>query len=482
MSLLCFKNFSVKNLQGKYLLRDVTFSIPPHKTIGLVGESGAGKSTLGLAALGLLSHAGDLQTEGEIFFEGVNIVTLGEEALCGFRASEISMIFQDPGEALNPVQTVEAHLKESILIHNPEILDLKERVQELLDLVHLKDKERYLKSYPFQLSGGEAQRVMIAMALANNPKLLIADEPTTALDKDVEREILVLLKALQKKTTLSILFISHDLPLVESFSDQVITLEQGQVVEGHFERGTKRVPRKLPPIAKGKTPLLEVRSLSVSYSLKRQSLFERKKHHLAVKRASFTIDSGEIVGLVGASGCGKTTLSKALMGLLPHTGLVSFEGCPFRGSREQRGKFQMVFQTPASSLNPKWTVEDIIKEGLIVHFSHLSEEEQLERIGDVLWTVQLNLSYLSRYPGDLSGGEAQRVALARGLVLDPLLMILDEPTASLDQYAQQGVLDLIHTLRQRQETAFLIISHDEALIKNICHRTLFMDRGVVTAL
>jgi ABC-type microcin C transport system duplicated ATPase subunit YejF len=469
------------------LLSHASFSMEEKEIVGLQGANGVGKTTLVLSLLGLLRESSSFVVKGKAFFKGIDLLSLTPLKRQEILGRDIGFIFQDPTTALDPLKTVEEHLLESVLNHQK--LSKKQacaRAIELLTHVHL-SWERYFNAYPFQLSGGEAQRVMIAMAIANNPSLLIADEPATALDSSVQGEIIDLLKSLQQKLGMSILLISHDLDLLKEVSHRIVTLENGDFHPYQAIEDTKQKRQKLYSLKSPLVSLLEAHDIHVNFGCAHwfQRLFFMRSQgadHHAINGISLTLYKGEILGIVGENGAGKTTLAKALLQLLPMTGKIIFDGCDVtqlssKDLRQQRKEMQMIFQNPISSLNPKFTVLESIEDGLKLHEPEMSYTERLERVKHILELVGLESALLSSYPEMLSGGEAQRVALARSLVLNPTLLILDEPTASLDSAALRSFLKIVQTMNKRNGTSFLIISHNRDMLNALCHRIVAMKRG-----
>ena len=468
-----------KDGESQEVIREVSFTVQDQETVGIVGNNGTGKTSLGLSLMKLLNPRGPFRIRGQVFLGDEDILAVPKERLRNLRGNDISMIFQDPTVALSPVKSMGAQLLESVLWHHPHLSETAamERVKQALSWVRIPCHKRYMDAYPFHLSGGECQRMMIAMAIINEPKVLIADEPTAALDGSVQEEILEILKDLQKKLGMSILFISHDLPLVKQFCQRVLHLEKKTLKEKGVEKPIAFGKRSKALVPTKGTPLLEARNLSVSFGLRRRSFFKRSQHH-AVRGVNFSLSPGEIVGLMGPNGSGKSTFTHALMGLIPSKGTVQFRGEPLRRwSKHYLKSLHMIFQNPFSSLNPKWTVEEIVEEGLCIHNPKESATERLEKVCAALASVNLSTSYLKRYPEELSGGEAQRVALARAFVLHPAFLILDEPTASLDRASTSKLLKTLLELHKKYKTALLIISHEPEVLEALCHRTLLMHDG-----
>lgn len=467
---------------GRTLLSCAQFEIASGEIVGLVGRNGSGKTTFALALLGLLRKRGGACMEGTVLFKGQDFQRLHEKDLQKVRGQEIGFVFQDPSRALDPLQKVRDHLKEAIL---GEFGSREERVQELLSAVGL--QERHLDQYPFQLSGGEAQRVMIAIAVANNPSLLIADEPTTSLDEGVRRDILSLLKKLQKDLHMSVLLISHDHAVLKGVASRVFALEEGKILPcDNLERMPKKKALAKSHASKGEKPLLEVSHLDVSLPLKGGGWGKGKVFSL-IENGELSIHHGQIVGLVGANGAGKTSFAKALLGLIEAQGYITFKGRargPVLSKIKlcERRHLQMVFQNPLSSLNPQFAIREILEEGLLLHFPDLTEQECVEKVLGALKEVGLGEEYLGRYPEGLSGGEAQKVALARVLILEPDLIVLDEPTASMDKQSVDVLEETIKELNKEKGVAFLLISHDNDFVQLLCHRHYIMADGRIRLL
>jgi microcin C transport system ATP-binding protein len=487
--LLTVENLQVafgRGEQQKTVVKGVDFSIKAGETVALVGESGSGKSLTALSLLRLLSYPTAWHPSGKVIFEGKDIMWFPGPELRALRGSRISMVFQDPFSSLNPVHPVGQQIAESIELHQKIDMDtLRTRVQELLALVGLSpDKEH---AYPHELSGGERQRIMIAMAIANKPDLLIADEPTSSLDVSTHLQISDLLKTLKKKFGMALLLITHDLYWARDLAERVLVMHEGRIIEQGTVQQILSNPKNpythkliyensslLPvPLAKNPRPILEVQDLRVAYDQKG-----------ILEQVSFTIGRGETMGLVGESGSGKTTLALAILRLIPSQGQISFMQEPIdqvssAALRPLRKDLQIVFQDPYSSLNPRLTVQDIIGEGLQVHKLSVTPEKQLRRIKRALSDVGLSEELLDRYPYQLSGGQAQRVAIARSLILKPQLLILDEPISSLDITAQGQILTILHQLQQRYKTSFLFISHDLRAVRCLSHHVMVMKEGQV---
>ncbi|MGH8493512.1 MAG: ABC transporter ATP-binding protein [Moraxellaceae bacterium] len=461
--------------------------------VALVGESGSGKSLTALSILRLLpAHAA---LKGSIRFNGEELVAADEKRLRQIRGHKISMIFQEPMTSLNPLHHIEKQISEVLFVHQGlSKTAARERTLELLHLVGIPEPEKRLRAYPHELSGGQRQRVMIAMALANNPELLIADEPTTALDVTLQAQILDLLKSLQEKLGLAVLLVSHDLILVKRYAQHVVVMQAGHTVESAATATLFASPQhsytqhllaatpsgKPAPLPSAQEVLLEVKELRVWFPL-RKSFFGKVLDHVkAVDNISLQLRSGETLGIVGESGSGKSTLAFAVLRLLPATGNIVFLGQELlqmkqKALRPLRRDLQIVFQDPYGSLSPRLTVADIIGEGLEVQGIAAAERDLAVR--EALQAVHLDPETRHRYPHEFSGGQRQRIAIARALVLKPRLIVLDEPTSALDRTVQKQIVELLRELQASYGFACLFISHDLAVVRALCHRILVMRGG-----
>ena len=472
---------------------NVSFSVHPGERFALVGESGSGKTVTALSLLKLLSEA---KVTGEVFWNGENLLQIEDERIRSIRGKEISMIFQEPMSALNPLLTIGEQISEVILNH--DFLTNKEALNksiELLDKTGVDDPSRRVHSYPHQLSGGQRQRALISMAIACKPKLLIADEPTTALDVTIRQQILSMLFDLQRTEGMSILLITHDLPLVKHFADRVGVMKEGNLIEvGEKEQifsspehsYTKKLldsrPKPLDPKFIKRSVLVEARNFSCVYRIS-SGLFSSKIYS-AVSRENFVIYKGETLGIVGESGSGKTSLGLALIGLFPgkFNGQVKFDGLDitnlnYQKMRKLRKRFQMVFQDPFSSLSPRLTILEILEEGLLLHYPLLSSKDRMDKCSQIMTEVGIDPKSLSRYPHEFSGGQRQRIAVARAVILEPDLIVLDEPTSALDVSVQAQVIRLLLDLQNRRGLTFVFISHDLAVIRAVSHRVMVMKHG-----
>ncbi|GGF01893.1 ABC transporter ATP-binding protein [Stappia taiwanensis] len=477
----------------------ISFQIAPGETLALVGESGSGKSVSALSAVKLLPYPAASHPSGEILFKGENVLTADEKALRRIRGNEISMIFQEPMTSLNPLHTVERQVAEMLKIHRGmSDSAARARVLELLHQVGIREPEQRLQSYPHQLSGGQRQRVMIAMALANEPDLLIADEPTTALDVTVQAQILQLLKDLQRETGMAMLFITHDLGIVRKIADRVCVMTGGKIVEtgpvaeifdnpqhSYTRHLLAAEPKGAPPVSDTSRPVVvEAEDVKVWFPVKRGFLRRTVDHIKAVDGIDVTVREGQTLGIVGESGSGKTTLGLALLRMISSTGRIRFEGNEiqdrsWRDMRPLRRDMQVVFQDPFGSLSPRMSVADIVGEGLGVHFPGLSLDERDRKVAAALEEVGLDATTRFRYPHEFSGGQRQRISIARAMVLEPKFVMLDEPTSALDMSVQAQVVDLLRDLQKRHGLAYLFISHDLKVVRALANDVIVMRAGKV---
>ena len=474
----------------------ISFDINEQETVALVGESGSGKSVTALSILRLLSKERVIYPSGDIIFEDKSLLHASEKELRKIRGNEISMIFQEPMVSLNPLHTVEKQLYEVLSLHRGmRRNEARSEILQYLDRVGIKDPKSKLASYPHQLSGGERQRVMIAMAILTHPKLLIADEPTTALDVSVQGQIIELLKELKKELNMSMLFISHNLGIVKKLADKVAVMQDGQIVEFNnkqriFLRPQQEYTQTLlnsqpsgEPVPLPDTPgiLLNVNHLNVEVVTQKR-LFSSKKKKI-VDNIGFAVHQGETVGIVGESGSGKSTTALAILRLIKSKGDILFDSHPIQNLSGKkllpfRSRIQVVFQDPFSSLNPRFNVEQIISEGLMTH-KKLTKAEREQAVIDIMLEVGLDPEMRFRYPNEFSGGQRQRIAIARALILQPELLILDEPTSSLDHTIQKQIINLLKSLQEKHHLSYLFISHDLALVYSICHQIVVMKDGKI---
>ncbi|MBS3648201.1 ABC transporter ATP-binding protein [Pseudaminobacter sp. 19-2017] len=478
-------------------VKGVNLQVNAGETVAIVGESGSGKSQTMMAAMSLLASNGS--ATGAVDYRGRNLLELSKRELNRIRGSRISMIFQEPMTSLDPLYSIGSQLMEPIRRHRK--LGAKEARAEairLLDLVRIPDPQRRFKSYPYELSGGQRQRVMIAMALANNPDILIADEPTTALDVTVQAQILTLLAELQQKLGMAIVFITHDLGIVRRFADRVYVMRAGEVMEeGETEQifaeprhsytkmllAAEPSGRKEPP-PNGFPVILEGRNVEVTFSIGGGFLSGPPMILRAVDKVSLALRQQQTIGIVGESGSGKSTLGRALLRLLPSEGVVwlgvkDISKADREAMRPLRRQLQLVFQDPFGSLSPRMTVGQIVTEGLLVHEPALSRAERDRRAAEALQEVGLDPAMRNRYPHEFSGGQRQRIAIARAMILKPRVVVLDEPTSALDRSVQKQIVELLRNLQSAYELSYLFISHDLAVVRAMADYIIVMRQGRV---
>ena len=489
-STLSVQHLSIHTENGQCLVHDLSFELASGQTLAIVGESGSGKSISSLALLGLLPK--NLKVAGHALLDDQNLFGLKDAALRSIRGQRIAMIFQEPMTALNPLHRVEKIIGESLLLQGWSKDKTRQRVIELLTQVGIPKPEDKLKRYPHELSGGQRQRVMIAMALALDPDILIADEPTTALDVTLQAQILDLLKSLQQQRGMAMIFISHDLNLVRRYADHVIVMNQGHVEEqGNvhqlFHEPKADYTKHLLDHQFGRANLhddqeviLDLQQVGVKFPIKTGLLNRVTDHVVAVEPLDLRLHRGESIGIVGESGSGKTSLALAIARLIESDGQIILNGKDLNHLKENqlrplRAEFQIVFQDPFSSLNPRLSVADIIGEGLALQ--KLAQTDIQQRIEQVLQSVELPIAFQHRYPHELSGGQRQRVALARALVLAPKVLILDEPTSALDRTTQRAIVGLLRRLQREHQLSYLFISHDLAVVRALCHKVLVLQHA-----
>lgn len=501
MTLLSVQDLSVRfgshDSGPNDVVHNISFSLEQGKTLAIVGESGSGKSVSALSIMGLLPYPMASHPSGSIKFEGEELLNRGENFLRSYRGNQIGMVFQEPMTALNPLHTIESQIAESLILHKkltPK--QARERVIELLMLVGFANGANRLDAYPHQLSGGQRQRVMIAMALACSPKLLIADEPTTALDVTIQAAIIKLIQSLQKQLNMGLLLISHDLNMVAKIADFIVVMKDGEIVETGTAQQILNTPRHpytqaliaaepdgSPLTRPSQDLILSTDNLHVSFKQKAPWFWQKPTLFKAVKGVSLNLKRGETLGVVGESGSGKSTLAYALLRLLPSSGKIIFcgqdiDGLSAKQMRPLRNKLQLIFQDPFSSLNPRLSVSQIIAEGLEVH-SQLSAKEIDAQVTTILKEVGLSEETRHRYPHEFSGGQRQRIAIARALILKPDILILDEPTSALDRSIQAGVIELLRQIQVKHTLSYIFISHDLKVIKAMSHRIMVMKDGQV---
>lgn len=477
-------------------VKGVSFSLERGETVALVGESGSGKSVSALSTVSLLGDSAEVS--GSVTYDGQQMIGADEAQLRKVRGNDISFIFQEPMTSLNPLHTIEKQLAESIALHQGLAgAAARARILELLDQVGIQDAESRISSYPHQLSGGQRQRVMIAMALANEPDVLIADEPTTALDVTIQAQILDLLKELKDRLGMGLLFITHDLGIVRRIADRVCVMQHGEIVETGPARDIFDAPQhpytvKLLSAEPSGTPapvpetaevVAKTDNLKIWFPIQAGLLRRTVGHVKAVNDASLSVRAGETIGIVGESGSGKTTLALAVMRLIASEGQIVFMGQDVRkwSTRELRGlrkDMQIVFQDPYGSLSPRMTCAQIISEGLGIHRVD-ADRDPRDLVREVMVEVGLDPATMDRYPHEFSGGQRQRIAIARAMVLRPRLLVLDEPTSALDMTVQVQIVDLLRDLQAKYGLAYIFISHDLKVVRAMSHQVMVMKRGDV---
>ncbi len=495
--------FRSRGLDGKAVdtlaVDRVSFDVAPGETVALVGESGSGKSVTALSVLKLLPYPAAHHPTGRILFKGLDLLPLSEPEIRKVRGDDVTMVFQEPMTSLNPLHTVAAQVGEILTLHRGlSGRQARSRVLELLHLVGIREPETRMGAYPHQLSGGQRQRVMIAMALANEPELFIADEPTTALDVTVQAQILELLADLRVRIGMAMLFITHDLGIVRKIADRVCVMTAGQIVEAGpvadiFDRPHHDYTRRLlaaepkgraNPVPRGAPILVEAGPIKVHFPIRRGFLRRTVAHVKAVDGVSFVIQEGETLGIVGESGSGKTTLGLALLRLTGSEGPIVVLGqrvdrLGAKALRPLRREMQVVFQDPYGSLSPRLSVAEIVEEGLLVQKRGLGRQARRDVVASALHDVGLDPATMDRYPHEFSGGQRQRIAIARAMALDPKLVVLDEPTSALDQSVQAQIVDLLRRLQAERKLAYVFISHDLKVVRALANHVLVMQDGKV---
>ncbi|TPI22668.1 ABC transporter ATP-binding protein [Mesorhizobium sp. B4-1-1] len=501
-ALLSVQDLSVAFAQGgkqSIAVDHISFDIAKGETVALVGESGSGKSVSALSVLKLLPYPAASHPSGKILFSGADLLAMNEKALRGVRGNKITMIFQEPMTSLNPLHTIEQQIVEVLQLHQGmRDQAARARTLELLNEVGIRDPQKRLDAYPHQLSGGQRQRVMIAMALANEPQLLIADEPTTALDVTVQAQILELLAKLKARKGMSLLFITHDLGIVRRIADRVCVMTKGKIVESgptgeifanprhdYTKHLLAAEPKGKPPAADpGAKSVMTGRDIKVWFPIKKGFFRKTVDHVKAVDGIDVTVRAGQTLGVVGESGSGKTTLGLALARMISSTGTINFNGrdinqLSFSAMRPLRRELQIVFQDPFGSLSPRLSVSEIIEEGLKIHEPKLSADQRDDKVVAVLKEVGLDPETRHRYPHEFSGGQRQRVAIARAMVLNPRFVMLDEPTSALDMSVQAQVVDLLRGLQAKHNLAYLFISHDLKVVRALANDVIVMRNGQI---
>jgi microcin C transport system ATP-binding protein len=492
-------DFRSGSREPSHAVRRISFSIGKGETVALVGESGSGKSVSALSIMRLLPYPAASHPTGEIFFEGRDLLKLRESEMRAIRGARISMIFQEPMTSLNPLHTIEKQVGEVLREHRGmRREEARARTLALLERVGIQNPKERLDAYPHQLSGGQRQRVMIAMALANEPDLLIADEPTTALDVTIQAQILALLRELQSELGMAMLLITHDLGIVRKMAQRVYVMRHGQIVEeapveqiftapGHSY--TKHLlaaePKGEPPVENLRAPVIvETDALKVWFPIRRGLLRHTVGHIKAVDGVTLKLRAGETLGVVGESGSGKTTLGLAILRLVSSDGPIVYlgnriDGLDSRAMRPLRKQMQIVFQDPYGSLSPRLSIGQIIEEGLTIQDRSLNADARHERVARALVEVGLDPETQDRYPHEFSGGQRQRIAIARAMVLEPRFIMLDEPTSALDMSVQAQIVDLLRDLQSKRDLAYLFISHDLRVVRALSNHVIVMKDGKV---
>lgn len=504
MTLLEVKNLDVYLKTDEDLVHAVkssSFSVERGRTLAIVGESGSGKSVTSMAIMQLLpKNIVKYGDDSSIIFEGHEILSLSDQQMRTIRGKRIGVIFQEPMTSLNPYMKIGQQVAEAISIHNPSI-SKSQAVQmalETLQRVKIPNADKKLNSYPHEFSGGQLQRIMIAMAIINKPDLLIADEPTTALDVTTQAEILDLMRELQRDMGMAIILISHDLRLVKRYSDDVCVMQHGVIIErGNTEQVFNNPQHPytvelLTPIPESQKQspgedvpnLITADDVEVDYVIKRSFFGKPTQVFNAVKGISLNLRVGETLGIVGESGSGKSTLGRAIMQIIESRGKISFDGKQINRMDDAERKLlkkdiQMVFQDPFNSLSPRLTVGEIIGEGLTVHYPHMSKDERRQRVMQMLKEVNLSPNMINRYPHEFSGGQRQRIAIARAIILEPKFVLLDEPTSALDRSTQITVVELLNDLQRKYGLSYIFISHDLSVVKALSDRVIVMSHGEV---
>jgi microcin C transport system ATP-binding protein len=480
-------------------VRRTSLTVEKGETVALVGESGSGKSVTALSVLQLLPYPRASHPNGSIRFDGEELLGAKSERLQAVRGDRISMIFQEPMTSLNPLHTIEKQISEMLILHKGLTRQqARSRVIELLELVQLPNAEERLDAWPHQLSGGQRQRVMMAMALANEPDLLIADEPTTALDVTIQAQILELLRSLQERLGMAILLITHDLSIVRHVSERVYVMTEGEIVESgptpslfaqpqhpYTQKLLAAEPKGTPAAVDTSAPIaMQADNLKVWFPIKRGVLRRTVAHVKAVDGIDVAVRAGQTVGVVGESGSGKTTLGLALLRLIGSDGQITFEGTPVEGLggkelRPLRRQMQIVFQDPFSSLSPRLSAFQVIEEGLLIHKLGGDYDQRRQLVAETMVEVGLDPVTMDRFPHEFSGGQRQRIAIARAMVLKPRFVVLDEPTSALDMTVQAQIVELLRQLQDRHQLAYLFISHDLRVVRALANELIVMKDGVV---
>lgn len=485
-----------------HAVKDIDFKLNKGEILALVGESGSGKSVTAMSLVKLLpSHITVYGSKSDVRLNGKNLLTKSERYLQKIRGNKIGFIFQEPMTSLNPYMSIGKQLIEVILEHKAQSQSqAKQSVLDMLAQVGIKDAAEGIKRYPHEFSGGQLQRIMIAMALLNNPDILIADEPTTALDVTIQAEILDLIQSLQQKIGMAVIFITHDLGLAKHYSQRVLVMKQGEIIErGDIEQIFSHPSHPYTIELLNATPkgfkdavdysnastLIDANHIQVRFSTKRNFFGKSIKHIDAVKNISLRVKNGETLGIVGESGSGKSTLGKAILQMIPHKGSVAFNNASItlesaRKNNALKTDLQIVFQDPFGSLSPRMSIGEIVGEGLLVHQPQLSKTERLAKVSEMLREVELEpMATINRYPHEFSGGQRQRIAIARAIILHPKFVLLDEPTSALDRSIQIKVIELLKRLQNKYDLSYLFISHDLSVVRAMSDRVLVMQNGSV---
>tara|TARA_B110000438_G_scaffold295205_1_gene337831 strand:+ start:1191 stop:2789 length:1599 start_codon:yes stop_codon:yes gene_type:complete len=501
-NIISIKNLSIgfqSQNNKKKVVDSISFNIPRGKTVALVGESGSGKTVTALSILKLLPYPSAYHDSGEIIYKNKNLLNISNKEIQSIRGKNITTIFQEPMSSLNPLHTIEKQINEILITHKKiSYLEASKKTKQLLISVGLSNISNRIKSYSYELSGGQRQRVMIAMSIANNPDLLIADEPTTALDVTIQLQILKLLKKLQKDLNMAILFISHDLDVVKSIADYICIMKNGKIIEQNskdniFNKPQNDYTKKLIEYknllkkrnSNSKKIILKVENLRVWYPIKKGILRRTVSYVKAVESISFNLFKNQTIGIVGESGSGKTSLVLALLKLISFKGKVIFNNndissIKFKEFIKIRKDMQIIFQDPFSSLSPRMTIKEIIKEGLDVHFNSISINDKILKIKEIMEEVGLDYNETNnRFPHEFSGGQRQRVAIARALILKPQLLILDEPTSALDVSIQDQIIKLLNELQSKYKLSYIFISHDIKVIKSVSDYIVILKNGEI---